>query len=59
VWRTRGAKRSAERLETWSSARGAQLASWKRTLSEMRAVGTADFATLTVGVDAVRGLTSS
>jgi glutamate dehydrogenase len=59
VWRTRGPKRSAERLETWSTARGAQLASWKRTLSEMRAVGTADFATLTVGVDAVRGLTSS
>ena len=45
-------------LARWSAQRGDALASWQRTLTEMRAVGTADFATLTVGVDAVRGLSS-
>jgi glutamate dehydrogenase len=59
VLRTRGAKRASERLERWSEQRGDVLASWKRTLTEMRAVGTADFPTLTVGVDAVRNLASS
>jgi glutamate dehydrogenase len=58
VLRTRGTKRVAEKLARWSAARGEALASWKRTLAEMRAVGTADFATLTVGVDAVRSLSS-
>jgi NAD-specific glutamate dehydrogenase len=58
VLRTRGAKRVGDRLARWSAARGEALASWKRTLAEMRAVGTTDFATLTVGVDAVRSLSS-
>ncbi|MEO8065073.1 MAG: NAD-glutamate dehydrogenase [Pseudomonadota bacterium] len=58
VLRTRGAKRVSERLARWSAQRGESLASWKRTLTEMRAVGTTDFATLTVGVDAVRNLSS-
>jgi glutamate dehydrogenase len=57
VLRQRGQTR--ERLARWSAARAEPLASWKRTLAEMRAVGTADFATLTVGVDAVRSLTSA
>jgi NAD-specific glutamate dehydrogenase len=43
----------------WSAQRSEELASWKRTLSEMRAVGTADFATLTVGLNAVRNLSKS
>jgi glutamate dehydrogenase len=55
VLRTAG-KRADERLARWSTARGDGLAGWQRTLAEMRAVGSADFATLTVGVDAVRGL---
>jgi glutamate dehydrogenase len=59
VLRTRGAARIADRIGRWSAARGDALASWKRTLAEMRAVGTADFATLTVGVDAVRSLSSA
>jgi len=59
VLRTGGAKRAAERLARWSEARSDALAPWKRTLTEMRSVGTADFATLTVGVDAVRGLVGS
>jgi len=58
VLRIRGTKRPGERLARWSAQRGEVLASWKRTLAEMRAVGTADFATLTVGVDAVRNLSS-
>ncbi len=48
-----------QRIARWSAARADALASWKRTLGEMRAVGTADFATLTVGVDAVRSLSSA
>jgi glutamate dehydrogenase len=58
VLRIRGAKPAHERLARWSEQRGEPLANWKRTLTEMRAVGTADFATLTVGVDAVRNLSS-
>jgi glutamate dehydrogenase len=59
VLRMRGAKRMDERIARWSAAREENLAGWKRTLTEMRAVGTADFATLTVGVDAVRSLSSA
>jgi glutamate dehydrogenase len=53
-----GTRRVGERLARWSVARGDALTAWKRTLTEMRSVGTADFATLTVGVNAVRGLVS-
>jgi glutamate dehydrogenase len=53
VLRTRGAP--AQRLSAWSADRET-LANWKRTLTEMRATGATDFATLTVGVDAVRSL---
>jgi len=59
VLRQGGARRVGERLERWSAARGDALTGWKRTLTEMRSVGTADFATLTVGVDAVRALAGS
>jgi glutamate dehydrogenase len=59
VLRTRNTRRAEERLSRWSAERADALASWKRTLTEMRAVGTADFATLTVGVDAVRALLDS
>jgi NAD-specific glutamate dehydrogenase len=58
VLNTRGAKRVSARLERWSAKRTDALASWKRTLTEMRAVGSTDFATLTVGVESVRGLSS-
>ncbi|HET9475723.1 MAG TPA: NAD-glutamate dehydrogenase domain-containing protein, partial [Steroidobacteraceae bacterium] len=59
VLNTRGVKKSSQRLARWSAARGASLAEWQRTFTEMRAVGTADFATLTVGVDAVRSLAAA
>ena len=57
VLRTGNARRVDERLARWSAERSDALAAWRRTLTEMRSVGTADFATLTVGVDAVRSLT--
>jgi len=56
VLRTRGARRVSERLARWSAARGDPLTAWQRTLTEMRNAGSADFATLSVGVDAVRSL---
>jgi glutamate dehydrogenase len=59
VLRIRGEKSANGRVARWSEQRGETLANWKRTLTEMRAVGTADFATLTVGVNAVRNLSSS
>ena len=58
VLNTDGARRISERLARWSVARGEALTAWKRTLAEMRAVGSADFATLTVGVNAVHSLTA-
>jgi glutamate dehydrogenase len=56
VLKVGGARRIADRLAHWTEARSGALAAWQRTLTEMRSVGAADFATLTVGVDAVRGL---
>jgi glutamate dehydrogenase len=53
-----GGKRIADRVARWSGQRSEALAAWNRTLAEMRGVGTADFATLTVGVEAVRNLSS-
>ncbi|HEX6636965.1 MAG TPA: NAD-glutamate dehydrogenase domain-containing protein, partial [Steroidobacteraceae bacterium] len=53
VLRMRGP--APQRLSAWCADRDT-LAAWKRTLAEMRAVGATDFATLTVGVDAVRSL---
>ena len=55
------ARREARRRARWrAGARSApkRIASWKRTLTEMRAVGSTDFATLTVGVESVRSLSS-
>ena len=54
-----GARRIADRLARWTEARSDALTAWQRTLTEMRSVGAADFATLTVGVNAVRGLAGS
>lgn len=45
------------RLDRWMTGRGQALTAWRRTLEDMRAAGAADFATLSVGVDAVRKLT--
>jgi glutamate dehydrogenase len=56
VLRTRATP--SDRLADWSAQREQSLGAWKRTLAEMRAVGAPDFATLTVGVDAVRSLSA-
>jgi len=58
VLRTRGATRVADRVARWSAQHADAHSGWKRTLTEMRATGAADFATLTVGVDAVRNLSN-
>jgi len=44
------------RVTAWMAAVGEELAHWQRTLTEMRAAGASDFATLTVGVESVRKL---
>ncbi|MDE2339414.1 MAG: NAD-glutamate dehydrogenase, partial [Gammaproteobacteria bacterium] len=53
-----GARRgtAAERVSAWQTAEARKLAHWQRTLTEMRAAGAADFATLTVGVESLRKL---
>jgi len=56
VLKVGGARRIGDRLARWTEARSGALSAWQRTLTEMRSVGAADFATLTVGVDAVRSL---
>jgi glutamate dehydrogenase len=45
-----------ERVSTWLESNTEDLANWQRTLADMRAAGASDFATLTVGVEAVRKL---
>jgi hypothetical protein len=49
-------KRVAYRLAHWTVTHGDALTAGQRTLTEMRSVGAADFATHPVGVDAVRSL---
>jgi len=44
------------RVASWVASSGDVLTHWQRTLTEMRTAGTADFATLTVGVETVRKL---
>ncbi|MBV8741418.1 MAG: NAD-glutamate dehydrogenase, partial [Sinobacteraceae bacterium] len=44
------------RVAAWIAAAGAELAHWQRTLADMRASKANDFASLTVGVEAVRKL---
>jgi len=48
---------SAEaRVAAWAESAGDSLAHWKRTLHDMRTAGAGDFATLSVGFEAVRKL---
>jgi glutamate dehydrogenase len=44
------------RVEAWVQSAGKDLAHWQRTLADMRDAGASDFATLNVGVEAVRKL---
>ncbi|HET7757551.1 MAG TPA: NAD-glutamate dehydrogenase [Steroidobacteraceae bacterium] len=52
--RERGA--AAARVAAWLESAGKDLTQWQRMLTDMRAAGAADFATLTVGVESVRRL---
>jgi glutamate dehydrogenase len=49
--------RAETRVNAWADAVGEDLARWQRTLTDMRASGASDFATLSVGIDSVRKLT--
>jgi glutamate dehydrogenase len=44
------------RVTAWVESIGGELTHWQRTLTDMRAAGSSDFATLTVGVESVRKL---
>ena len=44
------------RVSAWLETAGEDLAHWQRMLTDMRAAGAADFATLSVGIEAVRKL---
>jgi len=52
----KGGGSAPARVTAWIDAGGAELAHWQRTVAEMRAAEAADFATLTVGVEALRKL---
>jgi glutamate dehydrogenase len=51
--------RPEARVSAWASSAGEDLARWQRILNDMRAAGTSDFATLSVGIESVRKLTDS
>ncbi len=51
-----GGASAPARVTAWIDAGGPGLAHWQRTVAEMRAAEAADFATLTVGVEALRKL---
>jgi NAD-specific glutamate dehydrogenase len=51
-----GGGTAGERVTAWEQSAGKELAHWQRTLTDMRAAGAADFATLTVGVESLRKL---
>jgi glutamate dehydrogenase len=44
------------RVDAWLQSSGKELEHWQRTLTDMRAAGATDFATLSVGVESVRKL---
>ncbi|MHB1542902.1 MAG: NAD-glutamate dehydrogenase domain-containing protein, partial [Steroidobacteraceae bacterium] len=44
------------RVDAWQRSEARRFAHWERALTEMRAAGAADFATLTVGVETLRKL---
>jgi glutamate dehydrogenase len=54
AWRGRGA--IEQRIAGWLTSLGEPLAAWQRISQDMRSSGSADFATLSVGVDSLRKL---
>jgi glutamate dehydrogenase len=51
-----GRQRGLARIDAWMNAASTDLDAWARTLTDLRAAGQIDFATLSVGIDAVRKL---
>jgi glutamate dehydrogenase len=47
---------SAARIDAWVGASARDLAQWERMQADMRSAGAADFATLSVGIEALRRL---
>jgi len=47
----------ASRTDAWINANARDLAQWERMQADMRTAGSADFATLSVGIEALRRLT--
>ncbi len=56
VLRQRRSAAAAQRVSAWEASAGKKLAHSLRVLADMRAAGTADFATLSVGLESVRKL---
>ncbi|HVW68961.1 MAG TPA: NAD-glutamate dehydrogenase domain-containing protein, partial [Steroidobacteraceae bacterium] len=52
----KGKGTAQSRVTVWLESVGEELSHWQRTLTDMRAAGASDFATLTVGVESVRKL---
>jgi glutamate dehydrogenase len=49
---------AASRIESWVAANAGNLAQWERMQADMRTAGKADFATLSVGAEALRRLSA-
>jgi glutamate dehydrogenase len=47
---------ASARVSHWLRSLGDPLTNWQRTLADMRAAGSSDFATLSVGIDSIRRL---
>ena len=52
----RRAGSATAQVSAWEASASSKLEQWQRVLAQMRAAGSADFATLSVGVEAVRKL---
>jgi glutamate dehydrogenase len=55
----RGRATAEARVSAWTVGLGTELTLWQRTLADMRSAGNPDFATLSVGVEAVRRLAAA
>jgi len=53
-----GRNGAAGRIESWVGANAGNLSQWERMQADMRTAGKADFATLSVGAEALRRLTA-
>jgi glutamate dehydrogenase len=59
VFGSTGHTATAHRIDAWIAAQARDLARWERMQADMRAAGAADFASLSVGAEALRRLAAS